>query len=127
MTNQPTHSSGFTNLVSGLKQDVPEVDINHVEQLLANQADFTLIDVRETEEWDNGYIPNAIHISKGILERDIEKAVPNKNTKLVLYCGGGSRSLISADNLLKMGYTDVSSMTGGIRGWVSAGLPLIED
>ncbi len=129
MNNPLNHSPGFTSLVSGLKQEVPEVTVETTKNLIdnADQNNLTLIDVRELDEWDRGFIPGAIHISKGVLERDIEKAVPNKDTKLVLYCGGGSRSLISADNLLKMGYKDVSSMTGGMRGWLAAGYPVAED
>lgn len=132
MTNQPSapsHSSGFTTLVSGLKQAVPEITVEMTKNLLDNASNkpFILIDVREYDEWDRGYIPGAIHVSKGILERDIEKTVPNRDAKIVLYCGGGSRSLIAGDNLIKMGYKDVSSMTGGMRGWMSAGYPVAED
>ncbi|MBP9722968.1 MAG: sulfurtransferase, partial [Gammaproteobacteria bacterium] len=102
------HTASFTDLVAELKKTTPEITIETVKQMLCNKtnSNFVLIDVRESEEWDEGYILGAIHLSKGILERDIEKFVPNKNTKLVLYCGGGSRSLISAFNILKMGYSD---------------------
>lgn len=130
MTNQqpPVHSQSFIDLVSGLKKSVPEVSVNEVYNLLNNphNNNFILIDVREDEEWDNGHIPGALHLCKGIIERDIEKTVPNKNIKIALQCAGGSRSMIAAASLLKMGYTDVSSMAGGLRAWLSAGYSILK-
>ena len=82
-----------------------------------------LVDVREESEWANGHLPGAIHLGKGIIERDIETRVPDTSAKLVLYCGGGFRSALSADNLQKMGYTNVESMDGGWKGWIVAGYP----
>jgi rhodanese-related sulfurtransferase len=84
---------------------------------------FLLVDVREDNEWQRGHIPGAVHMGRGIIERDIEEAVPDHAAKLVLYCGGGFRSALAADNLQKMGYTNVISMDGGWRGWNEAGLP----
>ena len=86
-----------------------------------------LVDTREESEWARGHIPNAMHLGKGIIERDIERAIPDKSTNIVLYCGGGFRSALAADNLQKMGYTNVISMDGGWRGWTEAGFPVIKD
>ena len=86
-----------------------------------------LIDVREDNEWAQGHLPGAIHMGRGIIERDVETRIPDTNTKLVLYCGGGFRSAMVADNLQKMGYTNVESMDGGWRGWNEAGLPIAKD
>jgi rhodanese-related sulfurtransferase len=83
--------------------------------------------VREESEWANGHVTDAIHLGKGIIERDIDKLIPDPNTKIVLYCGGGYRSALAADNLQKMGYTNVESMDGGFRGWEEAGLPTSKD
>ena len=88
---------------------------------------FVLVDTREESEWARGHIPGAVHLSKGIIERDIEKTVPDKDATVVLYCGGGFRSALAADNLQKMGYRNVISMDGGWRGWTEAGFPVIKD
>jgi len=88
---------------------------------------FVLVDVREESEWARGHLPGAIHLCKGIIERDIEKTIPDKSARLVLYCGGGFRSALAADNLQKMGYTNVSSMDGGWRGWTEVGYPVSKD
>ena len=85
---------------------------------------WVLIDTREDHEWEAGHLPGAVHLSKGVIERDIEKTVPDKDTPLVLQCGGGFRSALAADNLQKMGYTNVVSLDGGYRGWVQKGLPV---
>ncbi len=85
------------------------------------------MDTREESEWARGHIPNAVHLGKGIIERDIEKTIPDKSANLVLNCGGGFRSALAADNLQKMGYTNVVSMDGGWRGWTEAGFPTIRD
>ena len=84
---------------------------------------IALVDVREESEWAQGHLPGAMHLGKGIIERDIEQHVPDTNAKIVLYCGGGFRSALTADNLQKMGYTNVESMDGGWKGWIGAGLP----
>ena len=82
-----------------------------------------LVDVREESEWATGHLPGAIHMGRGIIERDIEAKMPDTGTKMILYCGGGFRSALSADNLQKMGYSNVESMDGGWKGWIGAGLP----
>jgi len=87
-------------------------------------AKFYLVDTREESEWQRGHLPGAIHLSKGTIERDIEQQIPEKNAPIVLYCGGGFRSALAADNLQKMGYTQVESMDGGYKGWTGAGLPI---
>src|SRR5216684_1161560 len=88
---------------------------------------FILVDVREDNEWAKGHLPGAVHLGKGIIERDIEQRVPDTNAKVILYCGGGFRSALVADNLQKMGYTNVESMDGGWKGWLDAGLPIARD
>lgn len=115
------HSSGFLHLVADAKTRIKEADVNAVRQMLDDKEDFQLIDVREESEWSAGHLPSAIHLSKGVIERDIEKAIPDHAKKLVLYCGGGFRSALAADNLQKMGYRDVISMDGGFRDWREAG------
>jgi len=88
---------------------------------------FLLIDVREDNEWAKGHLPNAVHLGRGIIERDIEQRIPDTGAKLILYCGGGFRSALAAENLQKMGYTNVESMDGGWKGWLDAGLPAARD
>jgi rhodanese-related sulfurtransferase len=94
-----------------------------VKERLEAEEEFTLVDVREESEWARGHLPRAVHLSKGVIERDVEERFPDKNAALVLYCGGGYRSALAADNLQKMGYRNVSSMDGGWRGWTEAGYP----
>jgi rhodanese-related sulfurtransferase len=117
------HSAGFVRLVDDARTRVKETDVHAVKARLEAEENFTLVDVREESEWARGHLPGAVHLSKGIIERDIEERFPDKNAALVLYCGGGYRSALSADNLQKMGYTNVSSMDGGWRGWNEAGYP----
>jgi len=88
---------------------------------------FLIVDVREDNEWAKGHLPGAIHLGRGIIERDIEQRVPDTNAKLILYCGGGFRSALVADSLQKMGYHNVESMDGGWKGWLEAGLPIARD
>lgn len=117
-----THAPGFLNIVNDAKSRIKETNVAAVKKRLESGDDiFDLIDVREDGEWANGHIPRAIHIGKGVMERDVEKLVPNLNKELILYCGGGFRSALAADNLQKMGYTNVLSMDGGFRGWKEAG------
>jgi rhodanese-related sulfurtransferase len=116
------HAPGFLKLVADAKTRVRECTVADVKRRLDAGESFTLIDVREDSEWANGHIPGAIHLGKGIIERDVEAKVPDKAAPLVLYCGGGFRSALAADSLLKMGYTNVISMDGGWRGWTQAGL-----
>lgn len=116
------HNEGFLALVNDAKQRIAQTDISGYQRLVASTEPFVLVDVREESEWAAGHAAGAIHLSKGIIERDIEKTVPDKSTKLVLYCGGGFRSALVADNLNKMGYNDVISLDGGWKAWKEAGL-----
>jgi rhodanese-related sulfurtransferase len=117
------HTPGFLAIVSDAKTRVKEMNFQEVKQKLDAGEKFTLVDVREDNEWARGHLPGAVHLSKGIIERDIETAIPDKSTPLVLYCGGGFRSALAADNLGKMGYTNCISMDGGWRSWTGAGFP----
>jgi rhodanese-related sulfurtransferase len=117
------HSEGFLNIVNDAKSRVPETNVEEVKKRLDRGDKFTLVDVREDNEWAKGHLPGAVHLSKGIIERDIENAVPDKNAEIILYCGGGFRSALAADNLQKMGYKKVISMDGGWRGWTEAKYP----
>ena len=121
------HAPGFLKIVDDAKTRVKECSIEDVKKKLEAGEKFTLVDVREDSEWARGRIKGAIHLGKGIIERDVEQAVPDHATPLILYCGGGFRSALAADNLQKMGYTNVISMDGGWRGWTEAGLPTEKD
>src|SRR5829696_5879458 len=118
------HSPEFLKLVQDARSRVRECTVADVQRRLAAGDTFVLVDVREESEWAAGHAPGAVHMSKGVIERDIETKVPDKGTPLVLYCGGGFRSALAADNLQKMGYTNVISMDGGWRAWTQAGLPV---
>ena len=115
--------SAFQLLVQDAKTRVKEMDIDQLKLLVASGEKFLLIDVREDSEWAAGHAARAIHISKGVIERDIETKVPQKNSRLVLYCGSGSRSLLATDSLTKMGYSNVNSLAGGMKAYQAAGLP----
>ena len=117
------HAPQFLKLVNEAKKKIKETNVDDVKRRREAGEKLILVDVREDNEWANGHLPGAIHLGKGIIERDIEQAVPDKNAKLVLYCGGGFRSALAAENLQRMGYSNVESMDGGWKGWVSAGLP----
>lgn len=121
------HSPQFLKLVHEAKNKVKETNVAEVKKRAAAGEKFILVDVREDNEWANGHLPGAVHLGKGIIERDIEQKVPDTGAKLILYCGGGFRSALVADNLQKMGYTNVESMDGGWRGWQEAGLPTVRD
>ena len=121
MSDKP---SRFKDLVTDAKQRIEEVTVDEIRQRLERGDSFRLVDVREESEWIEGHAANAVHLSKGVIERDIEKRFPETNTDLVLYCGGGSRSALAADNLGKMGYSNVRSLIGGYRSWREAGLPV---
>ena len=123
----PDHSEGFLKLVKDAKTRVKEEDYRETKKRLDAGEKFVLVDTREDSEWARGHIPGAIHLGRGVIERDIEKTVPDKNTRVVLYCGGGYRSALAADNLQKMGYRNVISMDGGWRGWTEAGFPVAKD
>lgn len=117
------HSPQFLKLVNESKTRVKETNVEEVKRCMDAGEKFLLVDVREDNEWANGHLPRAVHMGRGIIERDIEMAVPDTGTKMILYCGGGFRSALVADNLQKMGYTNVESMDGGWKGWLEAGLP----
>jgi rhodanese-related sulfurtransferase len=117
------HSPGFLRVVDDAKQRIREVTVLEVNELLERGTPFHLVDVREESEWAKGHLPSAIHLSKGIIERDIETTIKDHGAHIVLYCGGGFRSALAADNLQKMGYTNVESMAGGWRAWTEAMLP----
>ena len=112
------HTAGFLAVVNDAKSRVREISIAEFAQ---HQVPSVLIDVREDREWQAGHLPQAMHLGKGIIERDIENAVQDKQQTLVLYCGGGYRSALAADMLQKMGYTDVCSLAGGYTAWLEAG------
>jgi rhodanese-related sulfurtransferase len=118
------HSPGFLKIVNDAKSRIQEADFREVKQWIDNRQEITLVDVREESEWARGHLPGAVYMGKGVIERDIEGAFPDKQSRLVLYCGGGFRSALVADNLQKMGYTNVISMDGGWRGWTEAGFPV---
>ena len=107
----------FKALVSDVKTRIKEVSIDDVKAMFDNNEDFHFVDVREESEFAKDALPQAMHIGKGVIERDIQDQIPNTQAKIVLYCGGGSRSALAAENLQKMGYTNVFSMNGGYRGW----------
>jgi rhodanese-related sulfurtransferase len=121
------HAEGFLNLVRDAKKRIKEEDVRTTKKKLDAGEKMFLVDVREESEWARGHIPNAVHLGKGIIERDIEKTIPEKGATVVLYCGGGFRSALAAENLQKMGYTNVISMDGGWREWTQAGFPTIKD
>ena len=118
------HNPGFLKLVNDAKARVKEVDIQGYRQMVAGAEPHILIDTREESEWTAGHVKGALHLSKGIIERDIETKVPDKSAKLILYCGGGFRSALAADNLRQMGYTNAISLDGGWRALKESGLPL---
>ena len=111
-------------LVRDAKTRIKEITIDEYRRRAALGERLILVDVREDHEWDKDHLPGALHLSRGVLERDIEHMFPDKGSPLVLQCGGGFRSALAADNLLRMGYTNVCSLAGGYRGWVEANLPL---
>lgn len=121
------HNPRFLAFVNEVRQRVNEVDVQQVKRWMEQSRPFVLVDVREESEWAKGHLPSAQYLGRGILERDIETRYPELDTPLVLYCGGGFRSVLAADNLQQMGYRDVISMDGGYRGWVESGYPIEED
>ena len=121
------HPPRFLKIVDDAKTRVRETDIDTVKTRMDRGDKFLLIDVREESEYVNDHLPGAIHLGKGVIERDIEGRVPELNTEMILYCGGGFRSALAADNLQKMGYTSIISMDGGIRDWRKKGYPLSKE
>jgi rhodanese-related sulfurtransferase len=118
------HNPGFLKLVNEAKSRVKETDMAGYKKMVADGSRPVLIDVREDSEWTAGHAKGAVHLGKGVIERDIETKVPDKGAKLVLYCGGGFRSALAADALRQMGYTDAISLDGGWRAYQESGLPI---
>jgi len=121
------HAPGFLKIVDDARSRVKETTVDEIKRRLDRGDKFTLVDVREESEFAKDHLPGAIHLGKGVIERDIEARVPDPKTELILYCGGGFRSALAADNLQKMGYTNVISMDGGIREWREKNYPLVRD
>ena len=121
------HSARFLKIVEDARSRIKETNVGEVKSKLDRGEEFLLVDVREESEFAKDHLPGAIHLGKGVIERDIESRVPDLNTDMVLYCGGGFRSAMAADNLQKMGYTNVFSMDGGVRGWREKNFPLTRD
>ena len=119
-----THTPEFLKLVNDAKSRIQQTDIQGYKRMLAAGEKPLLVDTREESEWAAGHAAGAVHISKGVIERDIETRVPDRSTKIVLYCGGGFRSALAADALAKMGYTNAISLDGGWRAWQQSGLPV---
>jgi rhodanese-related sulfurtransferase len=120
----PKHPPRFLKIVEDAKSRVRETNVDEVKSRLDRGDNLVLIDVREDREFDADHLPGAVHLGKGIIERDVEAKYPDLQTELILYCGGGFRSALAADNLQKMGYSNVISVDGGIRGWREKGYPL---
>ncbi|MCX5764293.1 MAG: rhodanese-like domain-containing protein [Gemmatimonadetes bacterium] len=120
------HASGFLAIVDDAKSRVREVTVPETLARRAENTTAVLVDVREDREWEAGHAAGAVHVGKGVIERDIEGLVPDKSTELILYCGGGFRSALSADVLQRMGYTNVTSMAGGWRAWNDAHAPIAQ-
>jgi rhodanese-related sulfurtransferase len=118
------HSARFLEIVNDAKKRIREVTVDDVKARVDRKEELLIVDVREDNEWEKDHLPGATHLGKGVIERDIEQRVPDLNAPIVLYCGGGFRSALAADNLGRMGYKNVVSMDGGIRGWREKGYPL---
>lgn len=121
------HSPRFLKIVDDAKSRIKETNVDEVKKMMDRGEDFVLVDVREESEFAKDHLPGAIHLGKGIIERDIEARVPDVNTRVILYCGGGYRSAMAADNLQKMGYKNVISMDGGVRGWREKNFPMTRE
>jgi rhodanese-related sulfurtransferase len=121
------HPPGFLKIVDDARTRIRETNVDTVKARLERGEKFLLVDVREDNEFAKDHLPSALHIGRGVLERDIEQKVPDLNAEIVLYCGGGFRSALAADNLQKMGYKNVISMDGGIREWREKGYPLVKE
>ena len=121
-----THSPGYLKLVQEAKARVHEFTIEEFLERLSAGERYIVLDVREESEWARGHLPGAHHLGRGVLEREIERTVPEKDAPILLYCGGGNRSALSAESLARMGYTQVHSLDGGWRGWNERGLPTVK-
>ncbi len=119
------HAQGFLGLVNQAKQHIQEITPAGLQTMIDQHAAFYLIDVREDHEWLSGHIPGALHLSKGIIERDIQKHIADVQASLVVYCSGGFRSALVAESLQAMGYTTVMSLSSGLQGWLDAGHALV--
>jgi rhodanese-related sulfurtransferase len=119
------HNSAFLNLVNSIRTSVQESDLNELQLRMQDTEPFILVDVREESEFRAGHIPDAMWLGKGIIERDIENLITDKNAEIWLYCGGGYRSVLAADNIQKMGYTNVVSVDGGFRAWLESNSPVV--
>ena len=122
-----SHGTRFLEIVNDAKSRIRQKNVISVKGLLDEGRMFRLVDVREESEWSAGHLPAAIHLGKGIIERDIEKMIPDRDAEVVLYCGGGYRSALAAHSLQQMGYTNVWSMDGGMRAWCEATYPVVLD
>ena len=123
----PKHSPRFLQLVQDAKQRIRETTVDEVKARLDRGEKLLLVDVREDSEWARDHLPGAVHLGKGVLERDVEQRIPDPRAEIILYCGGGFRSALAADSLQRMGYANVLSMDGGIRAWRDKGYPLTSD
>jgi rhodanese-related sulfurtransferase len=123
---QHHHPPRFLKIVDDAKSRIKETTVDEVKARLDRGDKFLLVDVREDNEWEKDHLPGSVHMGKGIIERDVEQKVPDLNAEMILYCGGGYRSALAADNLQKMGYTRAISMDGGIREWREKGYPLVK-
>ena len=121
------HPPRFLKIVDDARSRIRETNVDEIKKRLDRGDKFLLVDVREESEFAKDHLPGAVHLGKGVIERDIEARVPQLDTEMVLYCGGGFRSALAADNLQKMGYTKVISMDGGIRDWREKGFPLTKE
>ena len=121
------HPPRFLKIVDDAKTRIRETNVPEVKKRMDRGDKFLILDVREESEYAKDHLPGAVHMGKGVIERDIEMRVPDLNTEMILYCGGGFRSALAADNLQKMGYSNVISMDGGIRDWREKGYPLVKD
>jgi len=118
------HSPGFLKLVNELRPSVTEITVDQAREHLGQNPKAILVDVREDIEWANGHATQAVHLGKGILERDIEKAIPDRGAEIIMYCGGGFRSILTADVARRMGYRNVASLVGGYKALVQANWPM---
>ena len=121
-----THTPGFLQLVNEARPRIREISLDAARARLQQNPRAVLVDVREDNEWAAGHLPGAIHLGKGIIERDIERTIPDRNAAIVCQCGGGFRSALVCENLQRMGYTNTLSLDGGFKGWVAKGLPLVK-
>lgn len=119
-----SHSPAFLGLIESVHSSVRDVSVEQTRAKLQDNPQLRFVDVREDKEWDAGHAAGAIHMGKGVIERDIETMIPDKDAEIILYCGGGFRSVLAADAIQKMGYTNVASMAGGWREWKAVGAPV---